>query len=113
MSAPTWPPRPGEVRALLKRKRLNRDPHVLYRCYDADDRLLYIGCTSDIKARMRQHAYSPKATSVALRELMVRYETSEPIAGWTAAHQVEIAAIQAEAPLLNVMHNERRLDGAA
>lgn len=31
-------------------------PHYLYRCYDADGALLYVGMTYNPPARMRQHA---------------------------------------------------------
>lgn len=30
-------------------------PHYLYRCYDANGRLLYIGCTIDPFKRWREH----------------------------------------------------------
>lgn len=31
------------------------DTHWVYRCYGADDRLLYVGCTRDIGARFAVH----------------------------------------------------------
>lgn len=33
-------------------------PHYLYRCYDADDRLLYIGCSNGPLARVESHRES-------------------------------------------------------
>jgi hypothetical protein len=32
------------------------DPHFVYRCFDADGALLYIGCSGDPAARVRKHA---------------------------------------------------------
>lgn len=91
--------------------------HFIYRCYDADGRLLYIGCSNDVTTRMELHrsAFNNRlrnlgrvpATSVELIARMARYEVSEPIKGRTAARAAEKAAIQAERPLLNVVHNRR------
>lgn len=79
--------------------------HVVYRCYDAADRLLYIGCTQDLAARMAVHQCdSPNRAS---RELVARlgrldYEEYPNRASALAA---ERAAIADEAPLLNTHHN--------
>lgn len=89
--------------------------HFLYRCYDAQDELLYIGCTTDIEGRMGLHvsAYVNRfrsrvpQTSVELVSRMVRYEVSDPIKGRQAARAAEKAAIQGELPVLNVVHNRR------
>lgn len=81
--------------------------HYLYRCYDADDVLLYIGCTMDVGSRMMVHASSwQNPASAFLNFHMTRYEVSAPIKGRIAARKAERAAIAAEAPLLNVHHNK-------
>lgn len=74
-------------------------PHVVYRCYDADDRLLYIGCTSNLSHRMTAHrSRSPWATDIARI-------TTEDLPGRAVALYVEAQAIRAESPLHNKVHN--------
>lgn len=84
--------------------------HYLYRCYDADGRLLYIGCTQDIGARMQVHASSwQNPVSAYLNLRMTRFEAEEkPYAGKVAGRKAEREAIAAEAPLLNQHHNKGR-----
>lgn len=89
------------MRAEGRRYRLEEQPHYIYRCFDAAGRLLYVGCTSDMKKRMKVHRYNTKSD---LWRLMARHEVSEPYAGWIAAHDAEVAAIRDECPLLNVRH---------
>lgn len=84
--------------------------HYLYRCYDAQGRLLYIGCTQDPGARSQVHGsswHNPVSAYLNLR--MTRWETEEkPYRGKTVARAAEKAAIEAEAPLLNQHHNRGR-----
>lgn len=84
--------------------------HYLYRCYDADDRLLYIGCTFDVVGRMLVHQSSwsnPVSRYLNLR--MTRHEVQEPaIKGRVAARAAERDAIRSGAPLLNRAHNMGR-----
>lgn len=94
-------------------------PHVVYRCYDRDGLLLYIGCTSDVVARMAAHmasAHNPASRVLILR--MARYELEEH-PDRESAQAAERAAIYAEAPLANLHHQrahetpterERRLE---
>lgn len=100
-----------------KRIRDEETPHYVYRCYDANGLLLYIGCTADVETRMElhrsQHATwmiyrNPKCNlvSVELISRMARHEVSGPIKGRLAARAAEKAAIQAEHPLLNIHHNQ-------
>ena len=84
--------------------------HYVYRCYDADDRLLYIGCTQDVEGRIGQHQslhHIGNPASGYLYKHLVRW-TSEMYPDKETARDAEIAGIGAEAPLLNVQHNKGR-----
>ena len=80
----------------------------VYRCYDSSDRLLYIGFTSDVVARMATHRASWHVpVSAHLNQYMARHE-AERVIGYDTARERERAAIEAEAPLLNTLHNKGR-----
>jgi len=52
--------------------------HYVYRCYDADERLLYIGCTHDIGTRFAVHQSSwSNPVSAVLNLRMVRHTEAE------------------------------------
>lgn len=71
-------------------------PTALYRMYDADDQLLYIGITCNKAARWDAHRRnSPWWKLVARKELTTYPDRS-------AALTAELAAIRAEKPLHNV-----------
>lgn len=74
--------------------------HVVYRCFDRDGQLLYIGCTRDLEYRMTLHH------PLVLRNLDL-VET-EDFPNRLEARAAERAAITAEAPLLNKQHNPTR-----
>lgn len=72
---------------------------ALYRFYDEDDRLLYVGITSDTRGRFKQHASSkPWWSQVTTRELEW-YPTREDAA------VAEVVAIRAEHPMFNHQHS--------
>jgi DNA-binding transcriptional regulator YhcF (GntR family)/predicted GIY-YIG superfamily endonuclease len=77
---------------------LPRQRTALYRLYDADDRLLYVGITSNPNERFGHHA-ATKAwwPEVARRDIEWRDTRPE-------AEAAEIEAIRAEAPLYNGQH---------
>lgn len=78
--------------------------HVVYRCYDADDRLLYIGCTWDINSRLNVHASSwHNPVSYVLNLRMVRHTVAE-YPDKQSARKAEREAIRDEQPLLNLHH---------
>lgn len=83
-------------------------PHYLYRCYDSDGRLLYIGCTADVTHRIRSHDTGASPTSKTLRKHLTRFEVEGPFTGRRAALDAESAAIRTEVPLLNVQHSPLR-----
>lgn len=69
--------------------------HYVYRLFDADDQLLYVGCTHDMAMRMRYHKYrTPWFSEVARTEV-------ETHPNRQAALDAEIVAIVLERPLRN------------
>jgi len=69
--------------------------HALYRHYDADGRLLYVGITDSLQERQKQHSYASEwADKVAKTE--VEYAL-------TRAHAADLerVAIRHEAPMFN------------
>lgn len=85
--------------------------HYLYRCYDADGVLLYIGCTVEVDRRITAHRRGKGAkASTWLAACMARYETEGPYRGRDAGREAERDAIQAEQPIFNLQErkNEHR-----
>lgn len=80
----------------------------LYRYYDVDDVLLYIGITDNLADRTSDHAWSSSWMNFAVRSTIERHATRGK------AERTEVEAIRAERPLFNLAHNdepgaERRL----
>lgn len=76
--------------------------HYLYRCYDADGDLLYIGCTTDVKRRISAHRRGGKArASKWLSVFMSRHEVEGPFRGRDAGRDAERKAINVEQPIFN------------
>jgi len=71
-------------------------PHFVYRCYDADDRLIYVGCTNSPLARMDGHR---KGTHWFPEVVRVRHTVFPDRATGFAR---ESAAIHLEKPKYNV-----------
>jgi len=70
----------------------------LYRYYDADDRLLYIGVSKCAVARAMKHQYD------AAWWASFAYMTREVYPTRAAALRAEKAAIKAERPIHNIVH---------
>lgn len=84
--------------------RLSR-PHFVYRLYDKDDELLYIGCTSNVGNRVRMHRkYSPRSAIFA--HWIARIESVE-YPNYQTALSAERVAIQSELPPFNVRWNPK------
>lgn len=81
-------------------------PHFVYRIFDADDALIYIGCARDVESRLTLHCArsSQSPRSWAIRRRMVRH-TVEEFPTKAAARAAEAEAIRSERPELNVLHN--------
>lgn len=86
--------------------------HFVYRCYDKDGDLLYIGCTVDLKQRMADHRRGRQAASRWLAVFMDRYETEGPYRNRDAGREAERQAIQAERPLFNYQHTASETQAA-
>lgn len=84
-------------------------PHHVYRVFDAQGRLLYIGCTHDVNGRMAVHRAwgSPNPASQAIFLHGERVESVE-FPDFATARQAERDAITAEAPYFNREHNPKR-----
>ncbi|MBP5892819.1 GIY-YIG nuclease family protein [Streptomyces scabiei] len=78
---------------------------ALYRCFDADEELLYVGISYDPTARWKQHqSNSPWWRDVAVRT--VEWFDDRP-----AAEAAERKAIQTEGPRHNVVHRPTPVPG--
>lgn len=85
---------------VMPRRQPAPSPKVaLYRHYDADGALLYIGISNDIVARGRHHAKWAQWMDFAVRVEAEWFETRQ------RAEDAERAAIQAERPLFNGMYS--------
>lgn len=95
-----------EIRAAYRRWEQERQPHHLYRCYDAAGRLVYIGCTYRVEDRMRNHLCTYNRTaSVLLQRFMDHYEAdADEHPGRIGGRAAEQAAIRAELPIFNLQH---------
>lgn len=85
-------------------------PHVVYRVFDARNRLLYVGCTIEINQRRNIHLCWGNNNSETSRLLSLygdRWETEEH-PDLATARAAERKAIHDEAPLLNKQHNPKR-----
>lgn len=76
----------------------DREAHYVYRIYDADGVLLYIGCTYDLWVRINQH-YDGSPFN-----LQMAYWTGWRYPDRRTALAAEAAAIGDEAPEWNVLH---------
>src|SRR5690348_9241882 len=81
---------------------------VVYRVYDINGVLLYIGSTREITARQAIHmADHASAIAFPMQMCAARWETTE-YPTYEAAQAAEVEAIKAEAPYLNRQHNPTR-----
>lgn len=88
--------------------------HFVYRCYDADGVLLYIGCTRNVKSRIAAHRRGNGGSKASqwLSVTMASYEVEGPFRGREAGRLAERDAIQAEWPVFNYQETAS-LDRAA
>ncbi len=80
------------------RMTLGRERHFVYRAFDADGRALYVGCTSNLKARMAQHRSRAEWPRLVADLVVTEY----PGRRWAFA--AERAEIQRLDPVYNVVH---------
>lgn len=83
-------------------------PHSVYRLFDAEGRLLYIGHTRAVNLRVYLHdGYWSNPTSLKFKGLVAHVE-SEEHPSKDAARDAEMRAIGKEAPMFNVIYNQGR-----
>lgn len=75
---------------------MNAGPGVVYRCFDAGGRLIYVGATSNLEQRLNAHR-----TRAWWYSLLERIDT-EPHPTMEAAYAAEKVAIQEETPVFNL-----------
>lgn len=80
---------------------------TLYRFYDADDRLLYVGISLSVFQRWQQHSADKPWWQHVCRGVLEHFDTRE------AAAQAELCAIRDEDPLFNVIGRPRELSESA
>jgi len=73
---------------------------ALYRFYDPDDRLLYVGISDHLASRHMSHVAESSWMEFAARSTIERHPTRREAA------DAELFAIKAEGPLFNRQHNE-------
>lgn len=87
-------------------KRVEHLEHTVYRCFAADDELLYIGCTINLGHRMSVHRSDPRSSPWLSRVTRIDAEVyPNRLAGRTA----ERDAIAAEHPKFNKAHAQREV----
>lgn len=91
---------------LNRHPHLADQPHFVYRAVDADDRLLYVGCTVDFERRQREHMWHRRWPV----DRVARWEV-EQFATQAPALLAEQHAIETERPLFNAMYNGAGLTG--
>jgi excinuclease UvrABC nuclease subunit len=75
------------------------DPHSVYRFYNADGELLWVGCTANLFSRLLSHrSGSPFHTQIASVQL-------EHFDSRTEARAAETAYIETLRPAYNIEHN--------
>jgi predicted GIY-YIG superfamily endonuclease len=72
---------------------------ALYRLYDADDVLLYVGISSEPKQRLKKHKWTQRWGGLIARQAVEWFDT------WAAAEDAEEEAVKAERPIHNGTHN--------
>lgn len=73
---------------------------LLYRWFDKDDRLLYVGTTNDLGARTAAHGKKSSWTAFSVRSTVEHFPSRED------AQRAEVTAIRTEFPLFNSQYND-------
>lgn len=83
---------------MFEKSTSDRRPHILYRFYDADDTLLYIGITNSPTTRFNQHRSDKAWFKKVVRSTMQHFATRSELA------IAELDAIRDEKPKHNIAH---------
>lgn len=90
--------RPNHLRGAMEEPPSNDDRTALYRLYDADGRLLYVGITNRPDHRWMNHAYTKTWWHLVSRKEVIWYGAR------AIAEKEERQAVRAEAPLFDATH---------
>jgi predicted GIY-YIG superfamily endonuclease len=90
----------GSVPPYLREKKRTNKTTFLYRFYDTNDVLLYVGITDNLIERTWSHARASTWMEFAVRSTVERHAKRPD------AEAAEIAAIQGERPLFNLAYND-------
>lgn len=93
--------RPVNPNPSLNARRAAKKPHSVYRFYDADGALLYVGLTWNVGERIKGHRHAQPWWD-EVRDIRV-----EPHPNSAAAHKAEAAAIRTENPRHNIALKNR------
>ena len=97
----THPPVIGTIDTIPQPVPVSRRPTTVYRAFDAQDRLLYVGCTTRWTDRLMQHAGKTWWRDVA-RVTLVHFEDHQE------GLRAEGRAQEDENPVYNIIRNGRR-----
>lgn len=101
----TFVTRTKRIAAAVEASAEEPSPHILYRLFTAHGALLYVGITDRGPQRWVEHARSKAWWHTVARFEIRRYPTREAVAA------AEKAAIIAERPVWNLVHNDQRAAG--
>jgi hypothetical protein len=91
-------------------------PSVVYRFYDDEDQLVYVGCTNSVERRMAEH-FPPRSPAGGWWAEVARVETTTPYPDRRSGTEAESRAILTEGPLYNDLRvvpiTHRRMFGPA
>lgn len=79
---------------------LRERSHVLYRMFDADDRLLYVGMTASVETRLPEHRRSKSWWAQVATIKLEHFDCRADV------EQAETLAIRSESPLFNIAGRE-------
>jgi predicted GIY-YIG superfamily endonuclease len=81
---------------------MNKPTHkvTLYRAFNTDDELLYVGISNNFMTRLHQHESRSKWHKLAAKMTLMHFDTRE------LAEEAELVAIRSEKPLFNKKDNE-------
>lgn len=103
-------PVPAELRRMFRpRDDEAHGPHSVYRIYNADGVLMYIGVAREVGDRIYMHKAAPQSSWASGQMYqLIDYWTSQEYPSKAIAREVERQSIEAEAPLFNRQHNKTR-----
>lgn len=90
-----------------RHKKGQRVSHYLYRLYDANEQLLYVGISKSAIHRLHEHLTTQPWAEQIVTQKVQRFNSRQEL------EEAEKAAIKAENPKHNITHNGKRPKGRA